>query len=475
MVRPTFLGFETARRGLSASQKGLDITGQNMSNVSTPGYTRQRLDLVSLSTAPQDRFRSVSATNAGEGVQVAGVNQIRDRFLDTRLRNETANEAYFEASIDILHSLEGVLNEIDQGFKPLLSDVITSLHGFALSPDQTTQANMVRTALHSLAGVMNHTSTQLDQLSQQFSNRLEVDVNEFNLQLKSIANFNQAIVSQGLQSSEGMSTSSMNELLDQRNLALDKISRFLNVQARFEDNGTVSLSVNDHTILSDEFVDSINLVTSPHQGLSLTWQSSGQAVQAQAGTLIGTLEYINGDMPQSAGIAYYQRQLDTLSRSLAAVFNQAFTNTDGSYKTLLSFENDNAARSLSVSEAFSANPRYLVQSGGALANQHIQQLISRLEGTGDVEGFDGSFYDFIQQYSVNLAQDITFTQTRHSVSSSIVFDLEQRRDSISGVSLDEEGAEMMKHIKSFNAIARLMTTMDEALDIIINRLGTVGR
>lgn len=475
-MRSTFLGFETARRGLSASQKGLDITGQNMSNVSTPGYSRQRLDLVSLSVSPQDRFRSVSATNAGEGVQVAGVNQLRDRFIDTRLRSELANEAYFETSLDVLHSLEGVLNEVDQGFKPLLSDLVSSLHGLTLNPDQTTQANMVRTSLQTLNSVMNHTASQLEQLKHQFSGRLAIDVAEFNLQLKSIANFNQAIVSQGLHNREGVSTSSVNELIDQRNLALDKLSRFVNVQTRLENNGTVSLSVHDQTILSEDFIDSINLISMPNQNVAIAWQSSGQAVQAQSGSLIASVDSINGDTPHTAGIAFYQQQLGTLARSIAAVVNQSFTQTDGTFKTVLTYDHAQAGATIALSQAFSTNPRYIIQEGASnLSNQHIHQLIARLEGNGDIEGFNGSFNDFIQQYSVNLAQDISFMQTRQSVSSSIVFDLEQRRDAISGVSLDEEGAEMMKYIKSFNAIARLMTTMDEALDIIINRLGTVGR
>ena len=92
MLRPTFLGFETAKRGLTAAQKGLDIAGQNLTNWDSAGYTRQRITQVAL--AP-DSYRSRYATSkvglAGQGVEITGIDQTRDVFLDKRFREENGD------------------------------------------------------------------------------------------------------------------------------------------------------------------------------------------------------------------------------------------------------------------------------------------------------------------------------------------------------------------------------------------------
>ena len=88
-MRPTFLGFESARRGITASQKALDITGNNLENVNTPGYTRQRVDLVSVSPSVYStRYANSRVPLTGQGVGISGVSQTRDAFLDKRFRDE---------------------------------------------------------------------------------------------------------------------------------------------------------------------------------------------------------------------------------------------------------------------------------------------------------------------------------------------------------------------------------------------------
>ena len=82
MVRSTFAGFTTAQLALSASQRALDVTGQNISNINTAGYTRQRLDLASISPTGHSYFQMQTDCRVGQGVQMTGIIQIRDPFLD---------------------------------------------------------------------------------------------------------------------------------------------------------------------------------------------------------------------------------------------------------------------------------------------------------------------------------------------------------------------------------------------------------
>ena len=97
MINSTFGGFMTARLGMNVSQQALNIVGQNISNVGTTGYTRQRLDQVSLNIGGSgNRYSSLYSVNIGNGALATGVSQIRDPFLDRRYRNEMAQVGQYD-------------------------------------------------------------------------------------------------------------------------------------------------------------------------------------------------------------------------------------------------------------------------------------------------------------------------------------------------------------------------------------------
>ena len=85
MIRSTFAGFTTAQLGMAASQRALDVVGQNITNINTPGYTKQRLDLASLNTQKGDFYNAKSNIKVGFGVEITGISQLRDPFLDAQI------------------------------------------------------------------------------------------------------------------------------------------------------------------------------------------------------------------------------------------------------------------------------------------------------------------------------------------------------------------------------------------------------
>lgn len=113
-MRPTFLGFETATRGLMASQKAIDIVGNNIANIGVTGYTRQRVNLVSMSiNTSSSRYGSNPVGLAGAGSMVSGISQIRDSYLDKRFRDEYASVGYYDTVTNILQDVETSLSEIE--------------------------------------------------------------------------------------------------------------------------------------------------------------------------------------------------------------------------------------------------------------------------------------------------------------------------------------------------------------------------
>ena len=133
MTRPTFLGFETGRKGLAVAQKGLDITGHNLMNVNTPGYTRQRVDQVSVSAYGQNsRFGGTKVDFAGQGVDITGIYQTRNAYLDRRFREEYSDTSYYDQKLSILGDISAIVDEMAEtggGLMKAVNTISSALQG----------------------------------------------------------------------------------------------------------------------------------------------------------------------------------------------------------------------------------------------------------------------------------------------------------------------------------------------------------
>ncbi|MGL5978352.1 MAG: flagellar hook-associated protein FlgK, partial [Erysipelotrichaceae bacterium] len=258
-MRSTFLGFETARKGMAASQKGIDITGQNITNMNTSGYTRQRVDFVSVSAPTNARYRSVGTSNAGQGVNMGGVSQIRNPYLDARFRSEFADTGYHDKALSILDGIESVLNEVEGGLKPVFNDLLAALQDFSSKPDQVTNANIVLSSVKSVTQMIRSLSKQLDTLGEQYVFDLTVDVKNVNALMEKITDLNKSISESVANQTNPSDTTNINELLDQRNLLLDELGQYGNIRVIDQGDGTVSVEMNEHKIIDGTWHEQINL------------------------------------------------------------------------------------------------------------------------------------------------------------------------------------------------------------------------
>jgi flagellar hook-associated protein 1 FlgK len=477
-MRSTFLGLETARKGLVANQKGLDVTGQNITNVNTEGYTRQRIDTVSVSSVTNSNIKPLGTSAVGQGVLVTGVSQIRDKQLDLRFRSEMSETAYYDKTLAILDGVETVLNEIGNGIQPVLSGFMSSLQDLSLYPDQVTNANIVLSNAKSMTQIIRHYSSQLDQLKTQYNTDLMIDVDNTNTLIKKITELNTAIKNEIGQSTSAHDTSNVNELLDKRNSLLDELSQYGNISTHDNPDGSIDVSFNEHVIISNQFSEQVNLLTNPDGSNRLVWQSTGNDVILESGTLKASLDFINSDGGAINGIPYYQKQLDLFATRFAEILNTAFAETDDTLKTLIDIDSNNPAHSITINETWLNKASYLIDNlkvNGSLDNTPILSIIAKLEGKNTLGTYVGSLSDFVTSYVTTLGQDMSYYESRYEVSLSITEDIQNRRDSVSSVSLDEEGANLMLYDKAYKAVSRLMTAMDEFLDVIINKTGMVGR
>ena len=260
----TFGAFGVARLGIYAAQSGLDVTGNNITNINTQGYTRQRLDLVSLSSSASDKYSSIYNVRIGQGVLTAGVVQLRDPGLDLQYRGASANVGSASQKLEGLNSIAGILDEVgkgstdeDQDDGVILRQMndLRDLISKALTNGIDGYDGMIRESADALCTLFNQYAKDLEDLQVKYETQLEQNVTEVNNILKNIRDLNETIREADIRGDAAL------ELRDERNRQLDKLSTYMKIDVTYsmEDVGaglqveklTVSLGSGNKNVLID--------------------------------------------------------------------------------------------------------------------------------------------------------------------------------------------------------------------------------
>ena len=222
--------------------------------------------------------------------------------------------------------------------------------------------------------------------------------------------------------------------------------------------------------------------------ITMRWSGDSNKLALPTGALRGFSEILTGDSSLHKGIPYYQHKLDAMASKLAEVFNKAIPDTyqtadpnvPDTYKQLLQGDEDGivTAGNIAISDIWAEDSSYLIEKNnpnGLLDNENILDMKKLL--TQDIEfgGFSGNFSEFVTHITTTLGTEISSNSARMKACVATAESVDTDRMSQSGVSLNEEGINMMAYNKAYQALGRLMTTMDEQLDILINNIGLVGR
>lgn len=231
MLRATFSGFSVARSAMSASQKALDVTGQNISNVYTEGYTRQRLDQVSFASGYGNFASTNYVAQIGNGVLVTGVSQVRDPYLDIQYRNQMANVGAADAKASVLEEIESVFDEtMKSAIKDAFSDLESKLLDLANSTGAELDDSIVRSSMQSLVSLFHFNATSMatkrEQVTDDFENK---SIRQVNALLKDIAELNKTIKSSHVLGYPAL------ELQDERNKLLDDLASYVPIQVEYQD------------------------------------------------------------------------------------------------------------------------------------------------------------------------------------------------------------------------------------------------
>ncbi len=502
-MRPTFMGFETATLGMMTQQKSLDIVSNNLSNVGTTGYTRQRADHVSLNIDMRySKFAQNSVPLAGQGVTVYGISQLRDPFLDKRFREEYADVGYHDVMSNILTDVTSAIDEISPALMTeAMLEFETAWNELLQKPGETTNSANILASAEQIVSIFHQMSQKLDNVWVQHSDSVQQEINDINSILQGIAILNDEISKEIFNS---IDVGNMNyqplELLDQRNVLLDELSYYGDITYEELDNGMVNVSLGGVSVVDGDEYETLAYDTveidEGYPTVRIYWNDSGEDANFTTGSLRGYLDALNGrgvhtinedNSNYAQGVLYYKQKIDNFAITFAESFNNVIQieNTDPpQYKTMFTFDNDNtqSAASIRINEEWAANSSYIIENvqdklvNGGDDNSFAAKVYQLFQNDMEFGEFTGTMQEYIQFYSATkLGNDLAYNNTRLEAVLTVSDDLLNQVQAISGVSMDEEGVDMMMYQKAYDAVARVFTTLDEMLDKLINGTGVVGR
>ena len=559
MVRATFSGFNTALSALQANQKRLDITGQNLSNMNTAGYTRQQLEASSLNyTNPVSHYSNGNETAVGFGVSMDRVSQIRDPYLDIQYRSQSADCSYTNRLQTALNSLSKVLDETTiSGIRQAFDDVqstLTSMQDPAKVSDPIYESEL-RTKMQSVCNLFNQASRQITQAEQNEFQRLtgegsseQGDVQKINDILRQIGDLNVQIKRNQVAGHPSL------ELQDERNLLLDELSGYIPVETRYykddahSGNNAYDYDANGAVIGKKDWPDDLevsmnyidaqgksqklilvngsdlgaNGLTKNYGQLSVlngnqqtaasvsdpanisikfekapSYKGNGPAatnddvyaklngIRFEGGSLqasldmlqkTGTGKVINGStaVDDVRGYQYYSGKLDQLASTFAKSMNDINNNGKNpkDQNLLSNSTNDSTtgitAGNIGISKGWTSGTIH-ISTDGTNRTDTILDMIAAMKDTKKLNG--KTFADYMNNLSTQLASDSSSNQTALKTGTTVLNSIQDSRDSLSGVSLDEEATNMMAYVSAYNAASRLMTALDEVLNTLISNTG----
>jgi flagellar hook-associated protein 1 FlgK len=517
-MRSTFMGIEMGRRSILTQQATLDVTGHNIANANTPGYTRQVAAIQT--TAP---FAALSMNNVqpgqfGTGVMVGEIRRLRDEFIDMQIRDESQASGYWESLQTALDTVEVILNEpSDQGLRGVLDDLWESWQALVESPENESVREVVKQRGMAVADTFHHMYNQLSNLRLDLNSQVRTKVEEINSIAQQIADVNQQIKAITL------SGQAPNDLIDRRDLLLDQISRLVDAQITVESNGMASILVGGAPLVMGVRTVSLGLNTDNKGMYKVVWDldpdshpgsvvtgrpasSDDIEVSITSGELLGLLEARgfaeNSKLGQDRNLV--PRLMDTLNQLAKAIVidtnaihrqGYSLNNINGENPDGIDFFNQDGidvndpnvewAKQIRVDDRIIADVKNIAAASSRTRDDSgtainfgdggnalkLAQLKQSLSGTLGPVTFDDYWRSQVSSIGV-LAQEATRMVENQDT---LLNQLELRRQATAGVSLDEEMTNMIKFQHAYNAAARYIAAIDEAIDVIINRMGITGR
>ena len=447
--------------GLRANQQGLNVTGHNVSNVNTKGYTRQKIILET------NRPIIVNKGVFGTGVNVNKVARFRDAFIDRQFRDENQLLGDLEKHSQAMDLIEGLLNEpSDLGLHNAIKNFFNSLQDLTTNPESSSVRTTVREQGRALARMFNQIWTQLDKIRNNKNFEIIDSVSKVNEILHQVGELNIQIGS-----SEALGKEA-NDLRDKRDLLLDQLSKLVDMAAN-EDPANGSMTV---TIAGQGFVvlgevnqlEAFSENVERKEVIKIINQETGSEMKISSGELHGILDIRDRLIPD------IQEQIDLLAISFIEEFNQIHRQGYGlkggrpSPQTGMDFFEGTDAQTIALSPEISNDPGNIAASKSGAPGDNSNALeLAQLRNKGVLNNKSFTFEDYFGGLVSTFGLETESVESQLANQEKLVEHVDNFRESIIGVNLDEELVSMIQFEKAFGANARVITTVNDLLGIVV--------
>jgi len=450
-------------RALSVHTKAVEISGRNMANVNNPDYARQRV---------------VQASGTQElGITVIGVEHIRDVILDGQVIRESMTRSALEALSDGGLRVQTALGErVDRtsdsgildgsgnenastGLSKTLDDFFNAFHNLSSSPSDLGNRRVLFQKAEVLVSQFQTIDNRLTSLDTDLSDSVVVDVNRAQVLLENIAQLNKAITRL-----EVVDSGSAIDLRDTRQAALEDLAERMSFSTIANANGSITITARD--AVSNE-VDLVNGSEVPatlgFDGTNVTFGAT--ALNVTGGSIQGTLE------TRDITLGRLRNDIDAMASQMVKAVNQAYNPTAatgnffdpaGLTAGTIALEAGLAPTTLKSTDSGIAGANEIALAVAGLSNANFSVF-----GGDDI---DGTFINFLAGVAAQVGEDVLGASERMDNQRIVENTIRNQRDSISGVSMDEEVTELVRFQRAFQATARVINVIDELLNTVVNGL-----
>ncbi len=470
---------EIGKKALIAQRLGLDVTSNNIANVNTPGFSRR--DAVMSESGPH----LDTGNFVGTGAMVEKMRTFREEFFDREVRTSVSTKSTYESDEQILQRIQAVLSEpSENGIGEMLGEFFNMMEELSLKPESIgiresvlAQGQTIVDRFHSVAG-------QLTDAREEVKNSAQQNVKEINGLLRDISKLNGAVLK-----SKGKAGTSAQTYVDQREKKLEDLSEMLKITVTSNEDGSLNVFTSGINLVTGpvantlELTENINSAAGERRTALTKIDSNGNAIasftpkEAEMGSLFKHFNVTLDDKDSSGGFSVFKK-VNQLANAFAKKIN-------GLTQTGFGLDDTDAvppgrnffapvvgevnAKNIEISSDVKDKPRALplAAAAGEPGNNAIALKIAGL--ATDRNFLDNSMpSEFYSTFLTNLGNAASEARSGRKSSELVTEQLQQQRESVIGVNIDEEAINLVKFQKSFEAASRVVSVTNQILTTIVN-------
>lgn len=461
-------------QSLQTQQMGVEVAGHNLANINNPNYSRQRIEIET------SVYFQTPIGPEGTGAEVVAIKQLRDQLLDDQITSERSLSGSLSGQQKALQYAQANLGQqIDRqaaganaadtatslagqfGLAEGISTLFNSFQSVASSPRDATERTVLLENAKSLAAKFTQTDDRLNKLTANLDDSIDSDVVSANNLLRDIAKLTDEI-----EDAENRTSGAANDLRDKRQGKVEELAKLVNISLSRDSAGVLSISVGSTTLVSGKTVqDTLESYDAGGGQMLIRTATAHTALNVTGGSIGGTITARDGALSQ------LKQDINSLATLMISEINTvhaagySLTGTTGA-----NFFTGTDAGDIAVNTALTGNPQ-LVQASSSATAQGNNQVALQLAQLADKKHASLAGRTFSQNFNgivSDLGQALSNVNSEKETQDVVESMLNSQRDSLMGVSIDEEMTNLIKYQKAYQASARIITTIDEMLETVLS-------